>query len=353
MAELEDRLLHCLEVNLNHKDEVISGNSWFAGHMRMSSFHLHLADTLATALNIYRKNYFVDENYNFVTPADVVPYTPLHTKEAIDRYELKYGIRTFMFAIHVPNMNWRRLLKKLDIPGWAGGIYLPAGRFNGFYQAPWHFSSFGLEIMQDKSCLEHEALHCDRRVYSANCNEISGFDANPDYKNEKLITKVQMSFVDEMLCYIHDGKSQISLKKLLKGKYWGREIDFIVSRFKGLNQEDKRKKSKEIEKKINPVKLAIPDAVRAAHALKYMLPPDILTPLFYSLGPTIEEIKAKQFRPPFEDIKLWADALGNGRIKPETVLEQLQKRGYCTRGRITVIPPEPASAAPLIYARYE
>ena len=70
-------------------------------------------------------------------------------------------------------------------------------------------------------------------------------------------------------------------------------------------------------------------AIDAALSLQEMVPYDMLTPMFFALGPTVAEIKAKQYYSPFGDIMLWENLLKNGRIKPETIREALQKKGYC------------------------
>lgn len=327
MPSIEDRLLHCLEANLEPKEEVARCYGPHIDLMRQFSFGNSISEHIATALNIYRKN--DKKEGSCVEPKDVEGYKLLHTPENIKPHEQRHGIKTFMFGIEVSGNCWNALVEKLDLPKWSGGIYIPSGNFSGFYNAPLYFNMFGMVLAKGQGPVAHESLHADRRFYSANFEHISGYTENPSYSENEFRAKVQMSFIDEILCYMNDRRGKGSIKRLLKGKYLEHDIKHIVNRYPGLNDDEKKRKRKELRKMLEPVRSSTRRAVWDSHYLLSRMDFSMLTPFFYALGPTKEEFNSKKFQLPFEDISQWADALRYDRIRHATIREILLKKGYC------------------------
>ncbi|HII15777.1 MAG TPA: hypothetical protein HA362_05700 [Nanoarchaeota archaeon] len=329
MPQLEERLFHCLEANLRDRDEVIAQHGKHIDEMRAYSFGPVVTEALATALNIYRRNYFVNGRHDFVVPDDISPCSLFHTEVNISYYEKVYGLKTFMFAICIPEGKWGPLKAKMELESWAGAFYLPASRFYGFFHRPLLFSVYGLELVCNSHALYHEALHCDRRMYSANPLFMDSFNVNPDYARAELAAKLETGLVDEILCHLCDGRPKGSIKRLMTGKYMKRMFHNILQLYKDLKDGPLQKNREDTGRILSGIKSRTRAAVRASSYLRQRLPPEILVPLFYSLGPTMEEIAKKEFRPPFEDILLWAKLLDEDKLRPEAIRMQLQKRHYC------------------------
>ncbi|MDI6737145.1 MAG: hypothetical protein QME12_01355 [Nanoarchaeota archaeon] len=319
---LEQQLMHCLDANLRQREEVIEKYGNAIDFMRDYSFNNDLRYDIATALNIYEKR-------DGINPSDFDGMEILHTKEALQAYEQKHGIKNFLFDIGIPKEKFKQLMPKVGGKDWYGGLYLPRQKFKGFHHAHLFFNKFGLAIEQEGGNFEHESLHCDRRIYTADYMARMVPDYDADYPDARWRALAELSFAEEIFCYMAGSSKPEAVEESISGKYFQATLDFFSGVFRSLNQEQKAEKRKQFEKILQPVKNSIPYAVKFAYRLKELLPFGILAPLFFSIGPTTEDIKAGNFYSPFMDISLWEKCLSQKRLVAWDIRNKLRKKGYC------------------------
>lgn len=337
MPSLEDRLFYRLEANLNHRDEIIETYGHRIDMMRDYSFKHDITVQLAAALNICRK--YRNPESEEITADDIGAYNLMHSSDNVSAYESTHGIKTFAFHITLEERNKDILMQKLSFPCWVGAVALTKSNFELFKFAPLYFNIFGLVVSGGRNnqykTFQHEALHLDRRRYSAHFSGLAASDMNPHYPAGLWRAKLQAHLMDDVFSYMQAGEEEKALEEKMRGDYWDYYFEGIVDRcFIKLKDEERHAKKKELGLILAPVKAQIRHAVAASFRLKARLGADVLTPLFFALGPNEEEVKKGILYGPLSDIEAWAVLLNSGRITPEKIRQQLQKRGYC---RDTVI----------------
>ncbi|MFH1065036.1 MAG: hypothetical protein V1734_00840 [Nanoarchaeota archaeon] len=319
---LEEQLLHCLDANLKHREEVIEEHGNAIDFMRDYSYNNDIRHYLATALNIYEKR-------RDIVPSDFEGMKILHTKEEVQKYEQKHGIKSFLFDIELSKEKFKQLMPKVGGKDWYGGLYFLPSKFKGFHHSRLYFSKFGLAIEEKKSRFKHEAMHCDRRFYTAEYTARFVPDYGVDYPDARWRVLAELSFLEEILCFMAENYKPENVEKALSSNYMESKLDFFSGIFRGLNKEQKAEKRKQFERILQPTKNGIESAVKFAYSLKEKLPLNILTPLFFSIGPASEDIKAGKFYSPFADILLWEKCISEKRIVAMDIRNRLWKKGFC------------------------
>lgn len=330
MPSLEERLFHCLENNLHPKDEIIQLYGKMFNGMRDASFKKDFSSEFADVLNKYKED-------TTLAAKDFNEYEPMHVENNYLPFEKKHGIMSFLFGIVLPEKRWKRILKKLEWEKWAGGMFVPAGNFSNCGNTELRYQTFGFALGSGHSIYEHEALHANRQLYSNNCHFIDGYGSEINYSPEELKVRCEYTFIDEMHAYISDSWERADMKKTLKTKYWTSEIKTIYSLIKGVWPISAAKKNK-MKKAVKPIFAELDSTIDACFYLKQRLDPEVLTPLFYALGPTADEIRQAEFPSIFADIRLWADLLEKDIIRQNMIRTELQKKGYCNNPFIMPVP---------------
>lgn len=330
MPSLEERLFHCLENNLYYKDEIIQRYGKLFDYTRDLSLKQDFSSEFADVLNKYHGSSKLKEN-------DFSGYTPMHIENNYAPFEKKHGIRSFLFGIVLPEKKWKKLLKKLDWQRWAGGMFIPAGNFRKCANTSLNYQTFGFTLGNGQGVYEHEALHACRQLYSRNCFLIDGYGAEINYGLDELMARCEYTFIDEMHAYVSTGWGLKDMAKTLNTKYWHSEIKTINSLVKGVWPISIPQKNK-FKKAVNPVFEGLVSTIKSCFYLKQRLSPDILTPLFYSLGPTINEIREKEFLSIFADIRLWAELLEKDAVRPNLIMSELRNKGYCMNKILVPVP---------------
>ena len=271
---LEEKLMHCLDVNLRHREEVIEECGNAIDFMRDYSYSHDIRNELATALNIYEKR-------NDIKPSDFDGMEILHTKEQITAYEERHGIKGFLFDVGIPKEKFKALMPKVGGKEWYGGLYFSPIKFKGFYHIHLDFGKFALSLEQKQGSFEHESLHCDRKFYTSDYLDRFIPNYDDDYPDVKWRALAELSFAEEMFCFMAEGYEQEYVAKTISTKYFESNLDFISGIFRGITDEQKAEKRKQFEQILMPVKTRIPFAVKYAYLLKENLPFNALTPLFF------------------------------------------------------------------------
>lgn len=324
---LEQQLLHCLDANLRHRDEVIEEYGNIIDFMRTYSGLNSIKNELATALNIYEKR-------NDIEPSDFDDMRILPAKEALQAYENKHGLKSFLFDIELPKAGFTQLMPKVRGKEWYGGLYFPPGKFRGFHHPVLKLSRLGLAIEQEKGRFEHESLHCDRRFYTGGYRDRFLPDYDADYSDARWRALTELSLLEEILCYVAEGCKPGDIEKSICSRYFNARIDFLAGTFRGLNENQRAEKRKQFENIILPVKYGVGNAVKMACRMREMLPFELLTPLFFSISPTEEEMRAEKFYSPFSDVSLWERRISEQKITMWDIRNRIQKKGYCCKHSI-------------------
>ena len=157
-----------------------------------------------------------------------------------------------------------------------------------------------------------------------------------NYGTEELRARCEYTFIDEMHAYLSTGWERLNMKKTLKTKYWASEMKTINSLIKDAYQVPAQKKA--LKKSVNPVFTELDQTIDACFYLKQKLSPDILTPLFYAIRSTPDEIRNKNFPSIFADIRLWSDILEKDIVRPNLIMSELRNKGYCMNKFISPVP---------------
>lgn len=320
---LEQRLMHCLDVNLRDREEVIEEYGNEIDFMRDYSYKNDMKNELATALNLFKKR-------GDIEPSDFDGMKLLHTRDALQAYEQKHGIKSLLFDIGIPNEKFKALMPKLDGKEWYGGMYFDSPIFNGFHHSHLLFSKFGFGMQQETWGFEHESLHCDKRIYTAGYYARfmpDKYDA--DYPDSRWRAMAELYLAEEIFGYMAIGFQPEQVEESITQNYIEVTINLFLSTFTGLNDEQKAEKGKKFEQIFMPVKGNIGKVVKYAYSLKENLPFNLLTPLYFSIGPTSEDIKAGNFCSPFADISFWEKCISGKRIIQWDIRNRLRKKGYC------------------------
>jgi len=314
--------MHCLDVNLRHREEVIEEYGNAIDFMRDYSYNNDIRYGIATALNIFEKR-------SDIKPSDFDGMNLLHIKEEVQKYEQKHGIKNFLFDIELSKEKFRALMPKVDGKDWYGGLYFYPANFKGFCHSHLFFSKFGIAIEQEKGRFRHEAMHCDRRIYTADYSARLVPDYDADYPDTRWRALAELSFTEEILCFMAEDYKQEDVEKTISTHYIDSKLDFFSGIFRWLNKEQTAEKRKQFEEILVPVKNSIGYAVKFAYSLKEKLPFNILTPLFFSIGPTSEDIKSGNFYSPFMDVSLWEKCISEKKLVAWDIRDKLRKKGYC------------------------
>jgi len=305
-------LLERLVKNICNKEEVTKKYGGLIKKMREYSFSKNIQNELATAFNAYGE-------YKTIEPKDFDNYYILHTEANLQSYKKKHNIDTFIFDIGVPKTKWTILREKIGLSN-CDGLFLSGNFFKRFFHENLYFSIFGLAIenIESRDLLEHEALHVDIRFYSANFEKLINW-RHIEYSKSELITKIEASLASELLCNLQCDKDKSETEKWLVTKYLPDYIDwaaYVNPKYK----EGLKDIYEDIANRIHSV-------VEASYSLKSMLDYETTTTLFFSLGPTAEEIENKIFsHSPFFDICLWSAYLQKNIITKEQIDEKLKEK---------------------------
>ena len=97
-------------------------------------------------------------------------------------------------------------------------------------------------------------------------------------------------------------------------------------------------RKKALRKSVNPVLEEMECTIDACFYLKKRLSQNILTPLFYALKFTADEIRDKNFPSIFADIRLGSDILEKDIVRPNLIMSELRNKGYCMEKFISPAP---------------
>lgn len=319
---LEEQLLHCLDVNLKHKGEVIEKYGSKFDLVSDYSLNNGMAESLASAINHAEKT-------DAITKEDLHGYKALHTAESVKSFEDKFGLKSFLLDFEIPKDKWLALAEKANFPEWHGGFYYPAYCFRKFNNSTAMFHEFGFALEMKKARYVHEAMHCAARFYLADHYDRKLLDFNPDYSGAEIMARAELDLSEEILCFMAESYTADETLSPLKTRYFSAQVSRFLVLYSIIGMEERNAKKQEIESALEPVKNSIEITVQSAFKLASLLEWNLLAPLFMSVGPTKEQFAKKDFYSAFGDICLWANALDKGRIKSQAIKETLQKKGYC------------------------
>ncbi|MDI6737146.1 MAG: hypothetical protein QME12_01360 [Nanoarchaeota archaeon] len=330
MPSLEERLFHCLENNLNHKDGTIQLYSKMFEGLRDAFLKKDFSSELADVLNKYHGK-------DVLAGKDLGEYEPMHIENNYAPFQQRHGILSFLFGIVLPEKKWKRVLKKLKWQKWASGLFVSAGNFSNCGNTELRCQTFGLALGSGHGIYGHEALHANRQFYANNFFLIDGYGSEINYSPEELKARCEYRFIDEMHAFISDNWEIRGMKNTLKTQYWPSEIKTIYSLVKGIWPISSARKNK-LKNAVKPVFAELDSTIDACFYLKQRLDPFVLTPLFYAIAPTADEIRQKEFPSIFADIRLWAGLLEKDVIRPNMIRTELQKKGYCLDSVLISVP---------------
>ncbi len=286
--------------------------------------NLYNADIIAylDGKNIHKMRKFVRENdikkelavafslsYKDFTDEDFEGYKLL--TENIEQYQRKYGFKTLIFNISLPEDKWKNFAKKIRRWDWVYGMYFPPSCFRNYDHETLKFSRFGIVVEYDsgkrRRISEHEALHCDFQRYSVNLTKTYNVrQIEIDYG--KLF---EVSIFNEMIALMFTN-DKIKYKRYLTDYYF--EYLFEYHRVDGAK----------LDKCFTNLYLAL----NMVYWLKERVKPKVLAPLLFSMVPPYDELL--KYGGIFKRIVSVAKVCENNK-NLKTIEHVLKVKGYCKK----------------------
>lgn len=237
-------------------------------------------------------------------------------------FEQRWGVKSPAVGILFSSDAWKKIGKKLFFEKGISGYFFPESYFKNYKNKNFPLNKTGLILtMQDEEIpdwgLGHEALHAAHSLYSKSWREVNKkYEKLEKEKGKKdfyplLRVDMEMNSIDELAALRDNiGKKEKYdwrwVQNLLAGKYLKRYLNAV----KDETKVDLRKESVYFKKKL-------PKVISAAKYLQKKLGDRALTRILFTAGPTVEEIRKKQYSSPFDDILGWKDLVKRNKINKD------------------------------------
>ncbi len=174
---------------------------------------------------------------------------------------------------------------------------------------------------------EHELIHVDNNVYSTNDRILGRFNQGIRFEGTYIQDRVENRIKKELIAYRNElvGETEdmiVFLSDILLGSYVNNLVSYIS------NPIVRRATAIVLNYKLRPLKLKIKSATEAMEYLTKEIPSKLLTPLLFSIGPTLEEIERGKRISTLNDVVRLADAYSKKELKAEQIFEEIKNKGY-------------------------
>lgn len=264
----------------------------------------------------------LEEGSKKFKPKDFDGFVPLHTETKRDYFEELFGLKSTLYDIQVSKRFWKKFCKRMHLDSWEGGMLYHASYFENFNHPHFHFNKFGFAIESPDVPVvyNHEALHAARGIYARNYHALAEWE-DRKYASPEIKAKLEYSLLDELLAYMATNLSRDFTLSNLKVFYLPELAKYTYLAAEYTNKEKCSRLSKYVKKKLKKV-------VDTAYWLNENLSLDIITPLFLSIGPTVDEIKKKRFYSPFNDVINLGKNFDDRKLDFGQVEEKIVEKGY-------------------------
>jgi len=313
-----ERLLHQISTNLREKQHVEWIGVRFAEKSRQYLKKKRFRE-LVRAMNKTGPN----ERFSIEDFACGKVYP---TESFFKEYEENHGIKTCGVCLILRSKQWKTIKDKIGQYSWAGGIYKSPAEFSDYSTNHFPIQHTGIILTDNTSetTIEHECLHADIEAYSQNYDSLTRWETS-GYTNTNILHKAEGDYLTELSAY----RDELSgnLEQIMRDL----QEDYIPETLNFLDKTLKYVKRSRIEKILEELKNKIPTAAQATTFLVSLLPDNMLTPVMFSFGPTLEKMSNGRYHSPLNDLINFAELIEEKEITKDQIRKKLNTKGYLLR----------------------
>lgn len=242
--------------------------------------------------------------------------------EYAEAYQRKHTVYPVGLGVIVPVPQWQSIARKIKTKS-EGQAFDDLQ----FRDSPIHLDSLGFIIHSSEGDSEinkeHELMHIDNDVYSANNTLLRRFDQGLKFEGTYIQERIENEMKRELIAYRNEliGEAdQIGI--FLANKRLEFYVDWLSSQI--LHPQARQA----ISYLLSPLRAKIQPATKAMEYLTAELPSQLLTPLLFSIGSTPKEIKDGKVISVLDDIVRLAESYSKRDLQIEQIYESVKDKGY-------------------------
>jgi len=242
--------------------------------------------------------------------------------EYAEAYQRKHTVYPVGIGVIVPVVQWQSIARKIrtDSDGQAFDDIQ-------FRDSSLHLDKLGFIIHSENGDLEtnkeHELMHVDNDVYSANNTLLRRFNQGLEFEGTYVKNRIENEIKRELIAYRDElvGKVDEISTFLANGR-----LGFYVNWLAQHLQHPKTKQ--EIAYLLSPLRQKVQPATEAMEYLTSEVPSQLLTPLLFSIGSTPEEIRAGKVISVLDQIVELVDLYSKRDLRIEQLYDGIKQKGY-------------------------
>jgi len=238
------------------------------------------------------------------------------------KYQRKHTVYPVGLGVIVPVHQWQSIARKIKTK--SDGQAFDDIQFKDSLV---HLDKLGFMIHSENGDLEtnkeHELMHVDNDVYSANNTLLRRFDQGLKFEGTYVQDRIENEVKRELIAYRNElaGKADEMGVFLANGRL-GFYVDWLAQHL----QHPQARQA--VAYLLSPLRQKIQPATEAMEYLTTEVPSQLLTPLLFSIGSTPEEIKAEKVISVLDDIVRLADSYSKRDLRIEQIFDGIKQKGY-------------------------
>jgi len=242
--------------------------------------------------------------------------------ECAETYQKKHTVHPVGIGVILPVPQWQSIARKIKTK--SDGQAFDDIQFR---DSPVHLDILGFIIHSENGDLdtnkEHELMHVDNDVYSANNTLLRRFDQGLKFEGTYVQDRVENEVKRELIAYRNElvGKADEMGTFLANGRL-GFYVNWLASHLQHPQA------AQAVAYLLSPLRQKVQPATEAMEYLTAEVPSQLLTPLLFSIGSTPEEIKGGKIISVLDDIVRLADSYSRRDLRIEQLYDGIKQKGY-------------------------
>lgn len=242
--------------------------------------------------------------------------------EFAQTYQRKHTVLPVGIGVIVPVPQWQSIARKI-------GTKSDGQAFDDiqFRDSPVYLDKLGFIIHSENGDLdtnkEHELMHVDNDVYSANNTLLRRFDQGLKFEGTYIQDRIENEVKRELIAYRNElvGKADEMGAFLANGRL-GFYVNWLASHLQHPQA------AQAVAYLLSPLRQKVQPTTEAMEYLTSEVPSQLLTPLLFSIGSTPEEIKSGKVISVLDDIVRLADSYSRRDLRIEQLYDGIKQKGY-------------------------
>jgi hypothetical protein len=242
--------------------------------------------------------------------------------EYAETYQRKHIVHPVGMGVIVPVTQWQSIARKIKTK--SDGQAFDDIQFS---DSPIHLDKLGFIIHSENGDLhinkEHELMHVDNDVYSANHTLLRRFEQGLKFEGTYVQDRIENEVKRELIAYRNElvGKADEMGSFLANGRL-GFYVNWLAS---NLQHPDA---AQAVAHLLSPLREKVKPATDAMEYLTGEVPSQLLTPLLFSIGSTAAEVKDGKMISVLDDIVRLADSYSRRDLRIEQLYDGIKQKGY-------------------------